>query len=138
MPTPVTLIWIAGAIHLAIVLANFVLPAKLRVREGMASTPIFFRQIFYVHWIYIVLVLALFSALCFGFAPDLAGGNPLGRFLSAFIAGFWLLRIFLQWLYYDGEVRRQNRFLDSLYLLALIALVAIFTFVALRPALRTP
>jgi UDP-N-acetylmuramyl pentapeptide phosphotransferase/UDP-N-acetylglucosamine-1-phosphate transferase len=135
MPAPVTLIWIAGGIHLAIVLVNATLPGKLRVREGMKSTPPFFRQIFYVHWIYIVMVLALFTALCFGFAPDLAGASPLGRFLSSFIAAFWLLRIFLQWLYYDSEVRRQNRFLDSLYLLALMALVAIFGFVALRPTL---
>jgi hypothetical protein len=133
MPAPVPLIWIAGGIHLAIALANAILPRKLRVGQGMASTPVFFRQIFYVHWIYIVLVLVLFSALCFGFAADLAGASPLGRFLSAFIAGFWLLRILLQWIYYDPEVRRQNRFLDSLYVLALVVLVVIFGYAALGP-----
>ena len=71
-------------------------------------------------------ILGLFAALCLGFAPDLAGASAIGRFLSAFIAGFWLLRIVLQIFYYDGEVRRENRFLDSLYLLALVVLVGVF------------
>jgi hypothetical protein len=127
------LIWIAGAIHAGIVLANMPLPGKLRVRERLASVPPFLRQIFYVHWVYIVLVVALFSALCFGFARDLAGGSALGRFLSAFLGGFWLLRILLQCFYYDTEVRRANRALDALYLLALVLLCGIFGWVVIHP-----
>src|SRR5579863_9418447 len=84
------LIWFAGAVHVGIVLANIPLPRRLQVRERLAGVPRFLRQIFYVHWIYIVIVLGLFAALCFGFAPDLAGGSALGRFLSGFIAAFWL------------------------------------------------
>lgn len=129
------LIWLAGAIHAGIVLANFPLPGRLRVRENLGDVPVFLRQIFYVHWIYIVLVVALFSALCFGFAPDLAGATALGRFLSAFMAAFWLLRIFLQCFYYDREIRRANRALDAIYILSLVLLVGIFGFVALRPTL---
>ena len=127
------LIWVAGAIHAGIVLANMPLPERLRVREKLASVPPFLRQIFYVHWVYIVLVVALFSALCFGFARDLAGGSALGRFLSAFLGGFWLLRILLQCFYYDTEVRRANRALDALYLLALVLLCGIFGWVVIHP-----
>ena len=126
-------IQIAGGIHLAIIAANVPLPGKLQVRKHLAPLPRFIRQIFYVHWIYIVLVLGLFSVLCLGFAPDLAGASAVGRFLSAFIAGFWLLRIVLQCLYYDPEVRRANRAMDALYLLALILLVAIFGSAAFWP-----
>ena len=118
-------LWLAGAIQTAIVLANFPLPAKLRVREGIAPLPRFLRQVFIVHWIYIVLTVALFSALCFLFPRELAGASPLGRFLSGFLAFFWGLRIVLQLLYYDSEIRRQNRFLDSCYLAGLCALVGI-------------
>jgi hypothetical protein len=95
--------------------------------------PRFIRQIFYVHWIYIVVVLGLFSALCLGFAPELVGATAMGRFLSAFMAGFWLLRIVLQCGYYDKEIRRANRTMDFLYLLALMLLVAIFGSAALWP-----
>jgi hypothetical protein len=129
------LIWIAGAIHAGIVLANAALPSRLHVRENLRSAPVFLRQIFYVHWIYIVLVVGLFSALCFAFARDLAGASPLGRFLSAFMCGFWLLRIFLQLFYYDSEVRRANRGPDSLYVLSLIALAGIFGSVAIHPVI---
>jgi cyanate permease len=86
-----------------------------------------------VHWVYIVIVLGLFAALCFGFAPELAGGSGLGRFLSGFMAGFWLLRIVLQIFYYDREIRRENRGMDLLYVVALVALVGIFGMAVLRP-----
>jgi hypothetical protein len=119
-------IWAAGAVHVGIMAANAPLPGRLRVRERMAGVPNFMRQIFYVHWVYIVIVLGMFAALCFGFARELAGASRLGRFLSGFMAGFWLLRIALQIFYYDSEVRRENRGLDALYVGSLAVLVAIF------------
>jgi hypothetical protein len=126
-------IWGAGAVHLGIIAANVPLPGRLRVRERLGGVPRFVRQIFYVHWLYIVIVLGMFAALCFGFARELAGATALGRFLSAFMAAFWLLRIVLQIFYYDREIRRQNRVLDALYMVALVVLVVVFGTAALRP-----
>jgi hypothetical protein len=120
------LIWGAGVVQVGIVLANIFLPGRLRVQERLAGVPRFVRQIFYVHWIYIVIVVAMFAAICFGFAAELAGASRLGRFLSGFMCGFWLLRILLQVFYYDRELRRENRGLDSLYLGSLILLVGVF------------
>ena len=57
-------IWGAGLVHLAIIAANVPLPGRLRVRERLAGVPKFIRQIFYVHWLYIVIVLGMFAALC--------------------------------------------------------------------------
>jgi hypothetical protein len=122
----IRLIWAAGAIQAGIVLVNGILPGRLRVREGVQSVPEFIRQIFYVHWVYIVLTVGFFSVLCFGFARDLAGASALGRFLSGFMGGFWTLRIALQFFYYDRRVRRANRWLDAVYLGSLIALSFIF------------
>jgi hypothetical protein len=133
--TEVRLIWAAGAIHGGIVLANIPLPGRLRVRENLAAVPRFLRQIFYVHWLYIVVVVGLFSALCFGFARELAGASSLGRFLNAFMAAFWLSRLLLQWFYYDAQVRRANRVLDALYALSLLALVGILGWSAVHPSL---
>ena len=130
-------IWGAGAVQVGIMAANVPLPGRLRVRERLASVPNFVRQIFYVHWVYIIIVLGLFAALCFGFAPDLAGASALGRFLSGFMAAFWLLRILLQISYYDREIRRDNRVLDVLYLTSLFVLVVILGMAALRPVFWT-
>jgi len=129
----IRLIWLAGAIHAGIVVANFPLFRRFEIRENVRSMPLFLRQIFLVHWLYILLVVGMFSAVCLLFARDLAGASALGRFLSAFMAGFWLLRIFLQIFYYDRELRRANRALDALYVVSLSMLVAIFGVVALRP-----
>lgn len=126
------MIWGAGAVHLGIIAANVPLPGRLRLREHLAGVPRFIRQIFYVHWIYIVIVLGMFAGLCFGFAPDLAGASALGRFLSGFLAGFWLLRVVLQIFYYDREIRRENRVLDSMYLVALVVLKGVFGTAVLR------
>jgi hypothetical protein len=126
------LIWGAGAVQAGIVAANIPLPGRLRVRERMAGVPKFVRQIFYVHWIYIVIVVGIFAALCFGFAGELAGASRLGRFWSGVMAGFWLLRIGLQVFYYDSEVRRENRGMDMLYLGSLALLVGILGTAAVR------
>jgi|SRR3954453_11677705 hypothetical protein len=125
--------WIAGCIHVGIVLANVPLPGMLRVRENLTNVPRFIQQVFYVHWFYIVLIVSFFAALCFGFAHDLLGGSSLGRFVSGFMAVFWLLRIALQWLYYDYSLLRQHRILYLTYTISLVVLVGIFGIAALYP-----
>jgi hypothetical protein len=124
-------IWAAGVVHLAIVAANFALLRRLQVRENAARLSPILRQVLYVHWLYIGIVLLIFAALCLLFAAELAGASPLGRFLSGAIAGFWLLRIPLQVFYYDRETRRKNRALDAMYLLALVFLAGVFAVAAL-------
>jgi hypothetical protein len=127
------LMWVAGGIQAGIVFVNFLLPRKLRVREGLVHVPVLLKQVFYVHWLYIVIVVGLFGALCFGFASELSGASPLGRFLSAFMAAFWLLRMCLQWFYYDSATMRQHKVLYALYTCSLVALVGILGWAAVRP-----
>jgi hypothetical protein len=131
----ILLIWTAGAVQLAILAGNFILPEKLECRENLARVSPMIRHVFIVHWAYIVAVLGIFSALCFFFAPDLAGASRLGRFLSAAIALFWLPRIPIQLFLYDAEMRRKHRFADVLMLLALVYLAGVFGFAALRGTL---
>lgn len=125
-------LWMAGGVHLIIAASNFVLPRKLNYRENLSCLSPIVRQIFIVHSIYIFIVLLLFAGLCLFFAPELAGGSRLGRFLSAAMAAFWLLRIPLQLFFYDGELRRENRALDVAYTLAVSSLAIVFTVAALR------
>jgi hypothetical protein len=124
MRSLVILIWMAGAVQLAILAANFVVPGKLHCRENLARVSPMIRSVFIVHWVYILMMIAMFSAICFGFAPELAGGSRLGRFLSAAMALFWLPRIPIQLFVYDRELRRNNRLGD-------VAILAAFSFIAL-------
>ena len=124
-------IWAAGAIHLALAAANFLLPGILDYRGNLARMKPIIKQIFVVHSIYLVLILLIFSAACFFFAADLAGASALGRFLCAAMAFFWLLRVPLQLFYYDPELRRQRRAGDLAYTLAVSFLAVVFTVSAL-------
>ena len=124
-------LWAAGAVQLLILGANFVLPKKLSCRENLARVSPMIREVFIVHWVYIVLVLGIFASLSFWFAPELAGASRLGRYLSAVIAVFWLLRVPIQLFFYDSELRRLNRFGDVVFLIAFSYLGVVFSVAAL-------
>jgi hypothetical protein len=131
MRTLIPCLWTAGALQLVIIAANFVLPKKLQCRENLGRVSPMIREVFIVHWVYIVFVLGVFTSLSFWFAPELAGASPLGRYLSAAIAVFWLLRVPIQLFFYDPELRRQNRIGDVIFLLAFSYLGVVFSIAAL-------
>lgn len=130
------LIWAAGAVQLVVLAANFALPEKLHCRENLACVSPMIRQVFIVHWIYMLAILAIFSSLCFWFAPELAGASRMGHFLSATIALFWLPRIPIQLFVYDPELRRRHRVGDVAMLLAITFVVLVFGVAALGFRLR--
>ena len=127
----VPFLWMAGAVHLSIAISNLWVRKILQYRENLAKVSPMVRQVFVVHSIYMVLVLLAFSALCLCFAPELAGGKGLGRFLSAFLAVFWLLRVILQFAFYDRDVRARYRLGDVAYTFAVSCLGIVFAVAAL-------
>jgi hypothetical protein len=125
--------WVAGAIQAGILFVNFLLPRKLRVRERLVHVPVFLKQVFYVHWLYIVICGRTLQCLVLWICERTFRGESARAVLSAFMAAFWLLRIGLQWLYYDSATRRQYKVLDALYTCSLVALVGIFGWAAAHP-----
>lgn len=123
----IPLIWIAGAVQLSIAVSNIWVPGILHYRENLVKLSPIVRQVFVVHSIYMVLVLLGFSGACFFFAPELAGSTPLGTALSGFLAVFWLLRVALQFGFYDREVRANHRLGDVAYTFATACLAAVFS-----------
>jgi hypothetical protein len=123
---------IAGAVQLGIGLANLPLAGRLQYRKNLAGASEIVRQIFYVHAAYIVLVVLGFAALSLLFPEELVSGRPLGRFLSTFLAIFWLLRVPIQLFYYPVEVRRQNRLADVIFIVAFAFLAIVFGLAATR------
>ncbi len=117
---------LAGILQFVIAAANFFAPAKLHYRENMAGVSPIVRQIFNVHCVYIVLVLAGFGTICLLFPSDLCGGNHLGKFLCGFLALFWGLRVVLQFGYYDSVVKKENPFGTFCFGAAFLYLAAVF------------
>jgi hypothetical protein len=127
------ILWLAGLVQIAIASANFFLPRKLKYQENLELVAPIIRQIFVVHSVYIVGVLLLFAALTLGFAPELASGHGLGRFLAAGIAVFWLFRAPVQLLYYDASLRRSNRLGDIAFTAAAMFLTGAYGAAAFLP-----
>ena len=125
-------IQVAGAVQLAIGLANLPLASRLQYRKNLAGASEIVRQVFYVHAAYIVLVVLGFAALSLLFPTELGSGRPLGRFLSSFLAIFWLLRVPIQLFYYPVEIRRQNRLADVIFTVAFAFLALVFGLAATR------
>lgn len=121
----------AGVVQLVIAAANFVIPRKLAYAESLARVTPIVRQVFIVHAVYIVGMLVAFGGLCWGFAPELAGGSGLGCWTSGFLAVFWGARVFVQAFYYDAELKRQNRAAHVFFLSAFVYLALVFTAAAL-------
>ena len=124
-------IWLAGAVHVFIVAMNVPLPKMLGYREELARVSPIIRQIFVVHSIYILLVLIGLSLLCFRFAPQLAGGSPIGVFLSGCMAVFWGLRLLIQLFYYDASLKSKHRIAHLTFTLAIGFLSGVFAIAAL-------
>lgn len=125
MLNPKYLIWLAGAVQLAIVAMNMALPPRLKTKENLAKVDPIVRQVFYSHWFFVMLAVAIFSVLCFAFDADMAGKSAVGRFLSAALALFWLLKLLIQFTCIDVAFRRRHRLADILASLATVYLVAV-------------
>ncbi|MGE5326180.1 MAG: hypothetical protein ACM3NO_04020 [Deltaproteobacteria bacterium] len=126
----VPLIWIAGVVHVMLLLANAVVPQKLDYRRNLERVSPIIRQVFVLHTIFILLTVTAFAALCFFYAPALAAGTGVARAISGFIALYWLLRLTLQFLYVDKQTRRANRLGDWAYSLAIFSIGAVFALAA--------
>lgn len=126
MPNARTLIWLAGAVQLAMVAMNAALPPYLNTKENLAKVEPIVRQVFYSHWIFVMLALVIFSVPCFAFSADMAGESALGHYLSAALAVFWLLKIWIQFFRIDANFRHRNRFADMPVAIGTLYLIAVF------------
>ena len=124
-------IWACGAMQILDAAANLVVPRKIQSRENLGRVTPIFRQVFLVHWFYVVVVLVIFGVACLLFAPELAGGGPLGRFLSSALAVFWLSRVLIQRFYFDSGFKQRNRLADVAFTLGGLFMGAVFTLAAL-------
>jgi hypothetical protein len=101
---------IIGVLLAALVAVHAFLPGYLRWRDELARLSLVNRQIFEVHTIFIVLVLALCSALLLTSGELLLEPTPLGRALLVGLTAFWGLRMVMQWFYYSPGIWRGHRF----------------------------
>ena len=131
----IALLRLAGVVHLILLAANAALPDILDFKGELRKVSPIVRQIFQVHHAYIMLVLALFAALCLGFPRELAGATPLGTFLCGFMAFFWIMRLPIQFFFYDAELKRRHRLGHWAFSFAVASIAAVLAAAAVKGVL---
>jgi hypothetical protein len=83
------LIFIGGILHFGILLASAMVPKVLDWNASLEKLDGLFRQLVWVHGVFIVFVIVGFGLLSITCAADLASGTPLARAVCLFVALFW-------------------------------------------------
>jgi hypothetical protein len=108
--TLVTHLRFIGVLMAALVVVNLFVPRRFRWREEMARLSLVNRQIFQAHTVFIVLTVAMFSALLLTSAEALLEPTRLSRMVLGGLTLFWGLRMLMQWFFYSPAVWRGDRF----------------------------
>lgn len=131
MPSLITLLHLAAAVHLCVAAANVFAFGKFRYLEHLRAMPRIVQQVFLVQNAYLMAVQVGMALLCAFFAAELASGRAMSVAITGFLAAFWGSRVVLQLAYYDRSLRRANRGFDVLFVLADGYLAAVYAAVAL-------
>jgi hypothetical protein len=125
--TLATLIFIAGVLHLGLLIASFLTPQVLDWGKELRSLHPMTRHLIWVHGTFIVLTIIGFGILSLTCATPLASGERLARVLCGFIAVFWLARLGIQLALFDAKPLLTSVVLKVGY----HGLTAVFTYFAI-------
>jgi hypothetical protein len=100
---------IVGVIMAALAVVNLLVPRRLHWPEELARLSLINRQIFQAHSLFLILMLALFSALLLTCTGALLEPTRLARAILAGLTIFWGLRMLMQWFFYSPETWRGHR-----------------------------
>ena len=101
---------LAGVVMASLVVVNLMVPGRFHWREEMSRLSLVNRQIFQAHSVFLVLTLALFSALLLTCGPALLESTRLSRAVLSGLTIFWGLRMVMQWWFYSPLIWRGHRF----------------------------
>src|SRR5688500_6858906 len=91
-----TLITLAGAGQLCVLVASALVPLRLNWRSDLAGLPRLHRLLFWVYGGYVVLAIVALGVISLLNARELASGSGLARAMCTYAAVFWGVRLSLQ------------------------------------------
>lgn len=123
--TMTSLIMMAGAGQLTVLIASALVPFRLNWKADLAVLPRLHRQMYWVYGGYVVLSIIAFGLISLFNAAELARGSGLARGFCTYIAVFWGARLVLQGVF-DVREHLRTWWLKAGYI-ALTLLFAGFT-----------
>ena len=127
---PIALLYFAAFTLTMILIANFIAPSKLNYKGNVTRMEPLHQEVFHVHCLYTILTIGGMAALCWFMPRHLAAGSPLAVALLWFMAGYWSLRIFIQFFFYNREIKKTYPIYNVLFTLAFVYLGLAFFAVA--------
>ena len=112
----------AGAGQLLLAAGSLAIPRVLRWSEDVARLRPLTRQVFWTYAGYIWTTNVCFGLVSVTMPNALLDRSPLAGAVCAFIAGYWLTRIVIQFVYFDRSDAPPGRFFQF----AEVALVGLF------------
>ena len=110
-----TLIFVSGILHFGTLVASALVPQVLDWKGELGRLPPLFRQLVWVHGVFIMLTIIGFGLLTLVFSAELAAGSPLARGVCLFIGLFWLARLLTQFFVFDARPFLTSTFLKTGY-----------------------
>jgi hypothetical protein len=97
------LLRLAALAQLGVALLNLFLVRIMKWKRDLISASLLIREVFLIHIYFISITLAIFGALTWRFAGDIAtAANPLCVWLAIGIGSFWSVRSVMQWSHYSA------------------------------------
>ena len=91
-----TLIFLAGAAQLCVLIASALVPLRLKWKTELAVLSRLHRQMYWVYGAYVVLAIVAFGLISLFNSSELASGSGLARSVCGYITVFWGIRLSLQ------------------------------------------
>ncbi len=93
----------AALAQLSVAVLNFFLIRIMKWRKDLDAAPLLIREVFQIHIYFISITLAIFGALTWRFAGEIAtAAHPLCIWLAIGIGLFWAVRSVMQWTHYSA------------------------------------
>lgn len=103
-----------GIVMAVLVVVNLIVPAQFHWREELSGVSLLNRQIFQLHMMFIILLLALLSALFLTSADALLEPTRSSRALLIGLTAFWGARMVMQWCF-SPAIWRGDRFRTAVH-----------------------
>jgi hypothetical protein len=103
------LLRLAALAQLGVAVLNLFLVRIMKWERDLVSAPLLIREVFQIHIYFISITLAIFGALTWRFAAEIAtAAQPICVWLAIGIGAFWAVRSVMQWSQYSAAHWRGN------------------------------
>jgi len=116
------LILVSGAGHIALSIGSLLVPTALEWKRHLKDLQPLIRQMFWTYAAYILMINMCFGLMCLLATDELLGGSILATCINAMISGYWMIRIGIQFFYFDRSHAPQG----AIYVLGEIVVVLLF------------